>query len=297
MTNTTNILRTTTRTVAATFAAAALSLSITCAAQAQVQTHVMGNIMQQPGAAEALNRMKAAQNKRVGIRIKGFSKATQRVLNGKSRTGKKLRAKGNATRQIRQNVKMRQMFNQRLANGQKGILKRPGAAKVNKHVKFNLKPLGKGKKYRAKHVKSKHVRLPGKVGKTFKNAKNMRNLRNGHKAANLAKTARTANTMRKASKAAKFAKVAAAGTGVGAVVAVGAGLAGVDPVEMAALKATNPAEYNRRMNALKKNPMKYMGNNIKNNTKKVAQNVGNATKKAGCGIGNVFKKKGKKKKC
>lgn len=293
MTNTTNIIRTTTRTVATTIAAAALSLSITCAAQAQIRTHVIGNAMQQPTTKILKSRTRAVpnkraafrmpQNKRAGFRMpqkkragfrKGFSNSTKELLKAKARAANKVRTA--------KKVPL------------KGILKRPGAAKVNKHVKFNMKPLGKGKKYRAKHLKTKNVRFPGKSGKTFKNAKN---LRNGNKAAKLAKTARTANTVRKASKAAKFAKVAAAGTGVGAVVAVGASLAGVDPVEMAALKASNPAEYNRRMRDLKKNPVKYMGKNIANNTKKAAQNVGNATKKAGCGIGNVFKKKGKKKQC
>jgi len=154
-----------------------------------------------------------------------------------------------------------------------------------------------------------------KSAKTLKNtkssaafAKRAKSARTIAKGAQTAKVARHANNARKAAKAAKFAKIAAGGTGVGAVVGITAGLAGVDPIEMATLKATNPAEYNRRMNALKKNPAKYMGNNIKNNTKKAAQNVGKATKvaskavgnagkKAGCGIGNVFKKKANKKKC
>lgn len=74
-------------------------------------------------------------------------------------------------------------------------------------------------------------------------------------------------------------------------------MAGLDPVEMATLKATNPAEYNRRMRDLKKNPVKYVGKNIGNNTKKVAKNIGNAGKKVGCGFGNAFKKKSKRKKC
>ena len=92
------------------------------------------------------------------------------------------------------------------------------------------------------------------------------------------------------------------------MVGITAELAGVDPIEMATLKAINPAEYNRRMKALKKNPAKYMGNNIKNNTNNAAKKVGNSTKtaskavgkagkKVGCGIGSVFKKKGNKKSC
>lgn len=276
--------------VAATFAAALLSLSLTCAAQAQMRTHVIGNTMQMPNP-QLLNQMKAAQNRRAALRTKGFNKATQKVLNGKSSAGRKLRAKGNAAKQLRQNAKMRQMFKQKLTKAPKGILKKPGASKVNKHVRFNKKPLGKGAQYRAKHIAKKNVRFPGKSAKTFKKAKTLRNVNKA------AKTAKTANTIRKASKAAKAAKYVAAGTGVGAVVAVGAGMAGLDPVEMATLKATNPAEYNRRMNALKKNPVKYVGKNIANNTKKAAQNVGNAGKKFGCGIGNVFKKKANEKKC
>lgn len=283
-------MSTTARTVAATFAAALLSLSLTCAAQAQMRTHAIGNTMQMPNP-QLLNQMKAAQNRRAALRTKGFNKATQKVLNGKSSAGQKLRAKGNAARQIRQNAKMRQMFKQKLTKAPKGILKRPGAAKVNKRVKFNLKPLKKGKNYRAKHIAKKNVRFPGKSAKTFKKAKNMRNLRNASKAA---KTARAARNVHKASKA---AKLAIAGTGVGAVATIGAGMAGLDPVEMAALKATNPAEYNRRMRDLKKNPVKYVGKNIGNNTKKVAKNIGNAGKKVGCGFGNAFKKKSKRKKC
>jgi hypothetical protein len=78
-----------------------------------------------------------------------------------------------------------------------------------------------------------------------------------------------------------------AGTGVG----VTAGLAGVDPIEMAALKATNPAEYQRRMRDLKKNPVKYMGNNIKNNGRKIGRGVKNGTRKLGQGVKRVFAKK------
>ena len=145
-------------------------------------------------------------------------------------------------------------------------------------------------------VQQKEGRVTSKVPKlnAFKNANTVSH---ASKAAKAAKTAKTANTVRKAAKAAKIAKFAVAGTGVGAVVGVGASLAGVDPVEMATLKATNPAEYNRRMTALKTHPVKYMGNNIKNNTKKAATTVANTTKKAGCGVGNVFRKKGNKKSC
>jgi len=287
MTNTTKIIRTAARGVATAFAAAALCFSIAGAAQAQVRTHVIGNTMQQPNP-QLLKQMKAAQDRRVSLRKKGFNKATQKLLNGKSTAGQKLRAKGNAARQLRQNAKMRQMFNQKLTNGPKGILKKPGAPKVNKHVKFNKKPLGKGAQYRAKHIAKKNVRFPGKSAKTLKNVKNLRN------AGKAAQKARAAKNVYKASKA---AKLAIAGTGVGAVATIGAGMAGLDPVEMATLKATDPAEYNRRMRDLKKNPVKYVGKNIANNTKKTVQNVGNAGKKFGCGVGNVFKKKGNKKKC
>lgn len=180
-----------------------------------------------------------------------------------------------------------------------------------------------------------------KSAKTLKNtkssaafAKRAKSARTIAKGAQSAKVARHANSARKTIKAAntarKVGKAALMGTGVGAVVGVTAGLAGVDPVDMAVLKATNPAAYNRKMAALKKNPVKYMGNNIKNNTvkgltdvgnatiktgqaigkasknvsnatKKAASNVGKATRtaanKVGCGVGNVFKKKGQKKKC
>jgi hypothetical protein len=134
-----------------------------------------------------------------------------------------------------------------------------------------------------------------------KRAKSARTVAKTHQTSKVARHANRANKFRKGAKAAKtarnVARIATAGTGVGAVVGITAGLAGVDPIEMATLKATNPAEYNRRMRSLKKNPVKYMGNNMKKNTKKVAQNVGNAGKKAGCGIGNVFKKKRNRKKC
>lgn len=293
MTKATTILRTTTRLAAATFVAATLSFSITGTAEAQVRTHVIGNTMQMPNP-HLLNQMKAAQNRRAALRTKGFKKATQKILNGKSSAGQKLRAKGNAARQIRQNAKMRQMFKQKLTKGPKGILKRPGATGANKRVKFNKKPLGKGPQYRAKHIAKKNVRFPGNKAKTFKKAKNMRNLNKSRNAANLARKARAAKNVHKASKA---AKLAIAGTGVGAVATIGAGMAGLDPVEMATLKATNPAEYNRRMRDLKKNPVKYVGKNIGNNTKKVAKNIGNAGKKVGCGFGNAFKKKSKRKKC
>lgn len=169
---------------------------------------------------------------------------------------------------------------------------------------------------------------------SVKSAKTVKSANSIRKSAKVAKNAKTANNIRKGVKAANAArnvgKAALMGTGVGAVVGVTAGLAGVDPVEMAMLKATNPGEYNRRIRDLKKNPMKYMGNNIKNNTvktvndvkkagqavgnatKKAADNVGKATKKAaadvgkatktaankvGCGVGNIFKKKSQKKKC
>ena len=85
MTNTTDILRTATRTIAASLAAAAVSLSVSWGAHAQVQNHVVKNFTQKPGATEALKRMQAAQNKRVSIQKKRFSKNTRKILNGKSR--------------------------------------------------------------------------------------------------------------------------------------------------------------------------------------------------------------------
>jgi len=290
MTNTTNFLRNITYRVAAIFGAVALSISIAGSAQAQTRTHVIGKTMQMPNP-QLLNQMKAAQNRRITLQKKGFSKAVQKTLNGATSAAERARAKGNAARQIRQNAKMRQMFKQKLTSGPKGILKKPGATSANKRVKFNKKPLGKGPKYRAKHIAKKNVRFPGKNAKTFKNVKNAKNLRNASKAA---QKARAAKNVYKASKA---AKLAIAGTGVGAVATIGAGMAGLDPVEMATLKATNPAEYNRRMRDLKKNPVKYVGKNVANNTKKAVQNVGNAGKKVGCGIGNTFKKKKNRKKC
>lgn len=178
MINATTILRMTTRLAAASFVAATLSFSITGAAQAQTRTHVIGNTMKMP-SPHLLNQMKAAQNRRAQLRTKGFNKATQKLLNGKSTAGKIARAKGNAAKQIRQNAKMRQMFKQKLTKGPKGILKRPGATGANKHVKFNLKPLKKGKNYRAKHIAKKNVRFPGKSAKTFKKAKNFRKLNKG----------------------------------------------------------------------------------------------------------------------
>lgn len=121
--------------------------------------------------------------------------------------------------------------------------------------------------------------------------------RKAETAADAARTAKAAKAAKTANNVRKAAKIAAAGTGVGAVVGIGAGLAGVDPVEMATLKATNPAEYKRRMAALKKNPAKYMGDNIKNNTTKGVRNVAKATGKVGCGVGNAFKKKADRGRC
>ena len=252
MTYTSNILRTTTRAIATSLAAAAMSLTVSMGAHAQFNSYTMPTLQQMQGIADAAKRGKVAKKSRKKIR--------------RAKTSKKAPAKP-----------------------LKGILKQPGATGAKKHVKFNTKKMSKGSKYRPKHhVKSKHIKFPGKSAKKFRNASK------GAKAANAAARARQANKIYKSTKAAKYA---IAGTGVGAVVAVGAGMAGLDPVEMATLKATNPAEYNRRMRDLKKNPVKYVGKNIGNNTKKAVQNVGNAGKKVGCGIGNAFKKKSKRKKC
>ena len=120
-----------------------------------------------------------------------------------------------------------------------------------------------------------------------------RGLHRGAKAARHCDRARKARNTARAMKLARGARYLAAGTGVGAAVGVTAGLAGVDPVEMAALKATNPAEYERRMRDLKKNPMKYMGKNIKNNTKKIGRGVKNGTRKFGQGVKKVFAKRKK----
>ncbi|MGI9477235.1 MAG: hypothetical protein ACR2PI_11070 [Hyphomicrobiaceae bacterium] len=47
-------------------------------------------------------------------------------------------------------------------------------------------------------------------------------------------------------------------TGVG-VTGISAELIGLNPVELAFSKATNPREFTRRMNDDKRNPVKYVG--------------------------------------
>ncbi len=196
----------------------------------------------------------------------------------------------------------------------KGILKKPSPGRRIKlgggkqKVRFNLKARKPGPGYRNPKVRHRSAKGPStrsllnKRGQSALKARQIRNtrsaVRGGRAASNAAKARRIRNTA-KAAKLARGAKYLAAGTGVVAVVGIAAGAAGVDPVEMATLKATNPAEYQRRMQALKKNPLKYMGNNVKNNTAKVgrgigkgARAVGQGTKKVGQGIGRGAKKFG-----
>jgi hypothetical protein len=181
----------------------------------------------------------------------------------------------------------------------KGILKKPrlGQHKLgggSKKVQFNLKARRPGPGY-ADYRKRRNTtkKILDRRAKTARGArKPARGVHRGAKAARQADRARKARNTARAVKLVRGAKYLAAGTGVLAVVGATAGLAGVDPVEMAALKATNPAEYERRMRDLKKNPMKYMGKSIKNNTKKIGQGVKNGTKKVGQGLKNGTKKFG-----
>ena len=181
----------------------------------------------------------------------------------------------------------------------KGILKKPrlGQHKLGggpKKVKFNLKPRRPGSGYadnRKRRDTRKMLERRGNMARAAR--KPARGLHRGAKAARHCDRARKARNTARAMKLARGARYLAAGTGVGAAVGVTAGLAGVDPVEMAALKATNPAEYERRMRDLKKNPMKYMGKNIKNNTKKIGRGVKNGTRKFGQGVKKVFAKRKK----
>jgi hypothetical protein len=163
----------------------------------------------------------------------------------------------------------------------KGILKTP---RVGQHK------LGGGRKtVRFQETRREMLERRGNMARAAR--KPARGIHRGAKAARHADRARKARNTARAVKLARGAKYLAAGTGVGAVVGVTAGLAGVDPIEMAALKATNPAEYQRRMRDLKKNPVKYMGNNIKNNGRKIGRGVKNGTRKLGQGVKRVFAKK------
>ena len=163
----------------------------------------------------------------------------------------------------------------------KGILKTP---RVGQHK------LGGGRKtVRFQETRREMLERRGNMARAAR--KPARGIHRGAKAARHADRARKARNTARAVKLARGAKYLAAGTGVSAVVGVTAGLAGVDPVEMAALKATNPAEYQRRMRDLKKNPVKYMGNNIKNNGRKIGQGVKNGTRKLGQGVKRVFARK------
>jgi hypothetical protein len=163
----------------------------------------------------------------------------------------------------------------------KGILKTP---RVGQHK------LGGGRKtVRFQETRREMLERRGNMARAAR--KPARGIHRGAKAARHADRARKARNTARAVKLARGAKYLAAGTGVAAVVGVTAGLAGVDPIEMAALKATNPAEYQRRMRDLKKNPVKYMGNNIKNNGRKIGRGVKNGTRKLGQGVKRVFAKK------
>lgn len=177
----------------------------------------------------------------------------------------------------------------------KGILKTPrvGQHKLGggrKQVRFNTKPRRPGPGYTDRPYPKKMLERRGNIARAAR--KPARAVHSGAKAARHADRARKARNTAKAMKMVRGAKYLAAGTGVAAVVGVTAGLAGVDPVEMATLKATNPAEYERRMRELKKNPMKYMGKNIKNNTKKIGQGIAKGSKKFGQGVKNGTKKFG-----
>lgn len=110
-----------------------------------------------------------------------------------------------------------------------------------------------------------------------------RDLRGRRNVRKVKRLARGAKALRRAN---KLRKIASAGSGVGLV----AGLAGVDLVDTALLKASDPAEYRRRMVALKKNPAKYMAGNVGKNLKRGA-------KKLGCGVGKIFNKKRRGKRC
>ncbi len=281
MTNTTNIIHTTTR------AASLFAMSFIAA------TAAFGTIeVADPGQAQARSNS-IEKNKRV-------STTSQRVrLPGGTTTKIKAPRKPRKPRSIKTGV--RQL---------KG--KSMGSVRVHRNSGPKLKgnAFTKGTKIHLAPGASRH--LPHELGhvvdqakgrarpSSIKSFKSTKSLSSAGRTARTAKNAKAANNARKAAKAlkaAKAAKLAVAGTGVGAAVSIGASMAGLDPVEMATLKATNPAEYNRRMRDLKKNPVKYVGKNVANNTKKAAKNVGKAGKKVGCGIGNAFKKKGKRKKC
>ena len=277
MTNTTNILRTTTR--AASFFA--MSLIAGTAAFATIETAA-------PSDAQAFSN---------SVKMRGVSR-TIRLPGG---TTTKIRVpKRPSTKRISTNLRKMKTGSVRV-HGKSGSAMRSAGKAFTKGTKIHLAPgASRHLPHEAWHVVNQGRGRTGGRPSSFRSIKSTKSLSSAGRSVRTVKNAKAANTARKAAKtmkAAKAAKYAVAGTGVGAVVSVGAGLAGLDPVEMAALKATNPAEYNRRMRDLKKNPVKYVGKNVANNTKKAAQNIGNAGKKVGCGIGNAFKKKSKRKKC
>lgn len=190
----------------------------------------------------------------------------------------------------------------------KGILKKPGQRSAKKkRVRINLKRRGPGAGYapRKRKVRVRKVRkathtkkLMNRRGHVARSARKVRRVKSARRGSQAAKNAARARRLRNTAKAAKLARGAkylAAGTGVGAVVGVAAAAAGVDPTELAALKATNPAEYRRRMQALKKNPVKYMGKNVKNNVGKVGRGLKRGGRKIGKGVKKIFAKRKKKR--
>lgn len=183
----------------------------------------------------------------------------------------------------------------------RGILKKPGSKTNHKRrVRFNTKSRGKGAGYSASRKKA-NKKLLDKRGKRARKARaksqhaaRARQSRSTLKAAKLRHNAKKVKNLRKAKKAHKYvkaAKVMAVGTGVGAVAGLAVSAAGLDPTELALLKATDPAAYARKMRALKKNPAKYVAKNVAGNVKKVGKGV----KKFGKKVGKVFKKKKKNK--
>ena len=198
------------------------------------------------------------------------STSTAQAESAKYKISKTVERRGDLARKAR-----------RPARPLKGILKTP---RVGQHK------LGGGRKtVRFQETRREMLERRGNMARAAR--KPARGIHRGGKAARRADRARKARNTARAVKLARGAKYLAAGTGVGAVVGVTAGLAGVDPIEMAALKATNPAEYQRRMRDLKKNPVKYMGNNIKNNGRKIGQGVKSGTRKLGQGVKRVFARK------
>ena len=184
----------------------------------------------------------------------------------------------------------------------RGILKKPGKASGNfktnhkRRVRLNTEPRKKGagyppnRKKAGKKLFSKRRKLPSKAQRAAR-AKQSKSTLRAAKLRHKGKTAKNLHKAKKAHKYVKAAKIMAAGTGVAAVAGLAASAAGLDPTELALLKATDPAAYKRKMRALKKNPAKYVAKNVKGNVKKVGKGV----KKFGRKASRVFKKKNRKR--